>query len=132
MLIGPETYAIPTLANTIALGGFVSIALGGQGSFVGALLGGLLVGLASSFATRYIGANYADLAVLALLLVTLLGAGRPDSASARRPAVSEENAMSATTPAPPATPATGGATGQAQPPCAGLIADTLVWWPVLA
>ena len=70
--IGPETYAIPTLANTIALGGFVSIALGGQGSFLGALFGGLLVGLASSFATRYIGANYADLAVLALLLVTLL------------------------------------------------------------
>jgi branched-chain amino acid transport system permease protein len=70
--IGPVTYAIPTLANTIALGGFVSIALGGQGSFLGSLYGGLLVGLVSAFATRYIGANYADLAVLALLLATLL------------------------------------------------------------
>jgi branched-chain amino acid transport system permease protein len=70
--IGPVTYAIPTLANTIALGGFVAIALGGQGSFIGSLFGGLLVGLVSSFATRYIGANYADLAVLALLLVTLM------------------------------------------------------------
>jgi branched-chain amino acid transport system permease protein len=70
--IGPVTYAIPTLANTIALGGFVSIALGGQGSFLGSLYGGLLVGLVSSFATRYIGANYSDLAVLALLLATLL------------------------------------------------------------
>ena len=70
--IGPVTYAIPTLANTVALGGFVAIALGGHGSFLGSLYGGLLVGLASSFATRYIGANYSDLAVLALLLVTLI------------------------------------------------------------
>jgi branched-chain amino acid transport system permease protein len=70
--IGPVTYAIPTLANTIALGGFVSIALGGQGSFLGSLYGGLLVGLVSAFATRYIGANWADIAVLALLLGTLL------------------------------------------------------------
>lgn len=69
--IGPVTYAIPTLANTLALGGFVAIALGGQGSFLGSLYGGLLVGLVSSLATRYIGANYADVAVLALLLVTL-------------------------------------------------------------
>jgi branched-chain amino acid transport system permease protein len=70
--IGPVTYAIPTLANTVALGGFVAIALGGHGSFLGSLYGGLLVGLASAFATRYIGANYSDLAVLALLLVTLV------------------------------------------------------------
>jgi branched-chain amino acid transport system permease protein len=70
--IGPVTYAIPTLANTIALGGFVAIALGGQGSFLGGLYGGLLVGLVSALATRYIGANYSDLAVLVLLLATLL------------------------------------------------------------
>ena len=82
--IGPVTYAIPTLANTIALGGFVAIALGGGGSFLGSLFGGLLVGLVSSFATRYIGANYADLAVLALLLATLMvrptGLGAPAEA----------------------------------------------------
>jgi branched-chain amino acid transport system permease protein len=69
--IGPITYALPSLANTIALGGFVAIALGGQGSFLGSLYGGLLVGLVSAFATRYIGASYANLAVFALLLVTL-------------------------------------------------------------
>jgi branched-chain amino acid transport system permease protein len=70
--IGPITYAIPTLANTLALGGFVAIALGGPGSFLGCLIGGLLVGVVSSMAARYIGASYSDLAVLALLLVTLL------------------------------------------------------------
>jgi branched-chain amino acid transport system permease protein len=84
--IGPVTYAIPTLANTIALGGFVAIALGGHGSFLGSLYGGLLVGLASALATRYIGANYSDLAVLALLLATLLvrPTGLGAAAEARR------------------------------------------------
>jgi len=70
-LTGPITYAVPTLGTTLALGGFVAIALGGEGSFLGGLFGGLLVGLASAFATRYINANYSDLAVLALLLGTL-------------------------------------------------------------
>jgi branched-chain amino acid transport system permease protein len=74
-LTGPITYAIPTLANSLALGGFVAIALGGEGSFLGALVGGLLVGLISSFATRYLGANYANLSILAALLITL--AARP-------------------------------------------------------
>lgn len=71
MVTGPITYAIPTLANTLALGGFVAIAMGGEGSFMGALWGGLLVGIVSSLATRYLGASYSDLAILALLLVTL-------------------------------------------------------------
>lgn len=71
MVTGPITYAIPTLANALALGAFVAIALGGEGSFLGSLWGGLIVGIASSLATRYLGASYSDLAVLALLFVTL-------------------------------------------------------------
>jgi branched-chain amino acid transport system permease protein len=71
LAIGPITYAVPTLAVTLAVGGFVAMAIGGSSNFVGCLAGGLLVGVASSMATRYLGANYADLAVFALLLVTL-------------------------------------------------------------
>jgi branched-chain amino acid transport system permease protein len=71
ILVGPITYAFPGLANTLALGGFVALALGGEGSFIGGLIGGLLVGLVSTFAVRYMGANYSDVMVLALLLVTL-------------------------------------------------------------
>lgn len=70
-LIGPTTYADVTLAPTLALSGFVAVALGGQGSFIGGLLGGLVVGIVSTLAATYLGANYADLAVLALLLTTL-------------------------------------------------------------
>ena len=71
VIIGPITYALPTLGATLALSGFVALALGGEGSFVGGLLGGLVVGVVESLATRYIGASYGDLAVVALLLTTL-------------------------------------------------------------
>jgi branched-chain amino acid transport system permease protein len=68
---GPITYAIPTLGATLALGGFVAQALGGEGSFIGGLVGGIMVGLASSFSTRYLGGNWGDIGILALLMVTL-------------------------------------------------------------
>jgi branched-chain amino acid transport system permease protein len=71
MAIGPITYALPTLGITLALGGFVAMAIGGHGNFLGCLAGGLLVGTASSLATRYLGAAYDDLVVLALLLASL-------------------------------------------------------------
>jgi branched-chain amino acid transport system permease protein len=72
MLIGPITYALPTLANPFALAGFVALALGGQSSFIGGLVGGMLVGLVSTFAGVYIGPSYQDISVLVLLLVVLL------------------------------------------------------------
>ena len=68
---GPTTYAIPTLGATLALGGFVALALGWQSSFLGGLVSAILVGLASSFATRYLGGNWGDIGVLALLIITL-------------------------------------------------------------
>jgi branched-chain amino acid transport system permease protein len=71
IIIGPYTYAVATQATALALGGFVAISLGGQGSFVGVLIGGLVVGLASTFGGRYLGANYGDVMVFATLLVVL-------------------------------------------------------------
>ena len=63
---------------------FVAIAIGGHGNFLGCLAGGLLVGVSSALATRYLGASYDDLAVLALLLATLTvrpnGLGAPGAA----------------------------------------------------
>jgi branched-chain amino acid transport system permease protein len=70
-LIGPITYANASYGATVALYGFVAVAFGGEGSFIGGLLGGWVVGIVATFATTYLGANYSDLAVLVLLLVTL-------------------------------------------------------------
>jgi branched-chain amino acid transport system permease protein len=71
MIIGPITYALPTLGATFALGGFVAVAIGGEGSFLGGMLGGFVVGLVAAFSARYIGANWSDISILIILLLTL-------------------------------------------------------------
>jgi branched-chain amino acid transport system permease protein len=54
------------------LKGFTAAVVGGIGSLPGAMLGGLLVGLAESFAAGYLGGRWADLTVFAILIVVLL------------------------------------------------------------
>lgn len=71
ILIGPITYATPSVGTSLALGGFVAIAMGGNGSFLGCLGGGLAVGVVSAFATRYLGAAYSNSSILILLLIVL-------------------------------------------------------------
>jgi branched-chain amino acid transport system permease protein len=72
VFVAPITTAFSTLSSEIALKGFVALAFGGFGSFAGATVGGLVVGLVEAFAARYLGANYQTLTVFALLLATLL------------------------------------------------------------
>jgi branched-chain amino acid transport system permease protein len=45
-----------------------AMVVGGFGSIGGSLAGGLLIGLASTFATGYLDSSYRDLVVFALLL----------------------------------------------------------------
>jgi branched-chain amino acid transport system permease protein len=54
------------------LKGFTAAVVGGIGSIPGAMLGGLLVGLAESFAAGYLGGRWSDLTVFAILIVVLL------------------------------------------------------------
>jgi branched-chain amino acid transport system permease protein len=46
--------------------------VGGIGSLPGAMLGGLLIGLAESFFTGYVSSTYTNLLVFALLIVVML------------------------------------------------------------
>ncbi|MCU1617887.1 MAG: branched-chain amino acid transporter permease protein [Frankiales bacterium] len=72
-LIGPKTFAVATLGSSLALKGFVAMAIGGFGSAPGALIGGFAVGLIESESGRYLGESYSTLMIfLALLLVLLL------------------------------------------------------------
>jgi branched-chain amino acid transport system permease protein len=72
VFVGPKTYAVATLGASLALKGFVVLAIGGFGSIGGVLVGGLIVGLAEALATRYIGADYAALTVFFILIVILM------------------------------------------------------------
>jgi branched-chain amino acid transport system permease protein len=72
VLIAPITYAYPDLADTLAIAGFVAVALGGNGHQLGGLAGGLVLGLVSAYSARYLGSNYTNLSILFVLLLTLL------------------------------------------------------------
>jgi branched-chain amino acid transport system permease protein len=71
-IVGVKTFAVATLGSALALKGFVALAMGGFGSMPGALVGGLSVGLVEALSARYVGENYANTMVFALLLAILL------------------------------------------------------------
>jgi branched-chain amino acid transport system permease protein len=54
------------------LKGFTAAVVGGIGSIPGAMLGGLVVGLAEAFAGGYLGGRWADLTVFGILILVLL------------------------------------------------------------
>ena len=52
--------------------GFIAVAIGGMGSFVGAVAGGIFLGVAEQLAAGYVSSLFSNGLALALLLVTLL------------------------------------------------------------
>ncbi|MCA2218696.1 branched-chain amino acid ABC transporter permease [Jidongwangia harbinensis] len=63
----------PNAMDLVFVSSFTAAVVGGLDSAVGAVVGGLVVGLLLSFVSGYLGATVAPMAVLALLLVVLLG-----------------------------------------------------------
>ena len=62
----------PTLGLDLLLPLFAAVILGGIGSVWGAVIGGLVVGLAESFAVMWIGAEYRAAASFGVLIAILL------------------------------------------------------------
>lgn len=60
------------MGSAIELKGLAVIIVGGMGSLPGALVGGLLLGLAEVFAVQYIGSSWRDLIAFGLLFLILL------------------------------------------------------------
>jgi branched-chain amino acid transport system permease protein len=61
-----------TLGISLTIFGFIALALGGFGSYLGCFIGGLVVGMVESLAERYLGANYPPLILFGVLLAILL------------------------------------------------------------
>jgi branched-chain amino acid transport system permease protein len=62
----------PTAMDLVFVSGFTAAVVGGLDSPIGAVVGGLVVGLVNSYISGYRGSGTTPLAVLALLLLVLL------------------------------------------------------------
>jgi len=62
----------PQGGTAYTLSAFAVIAIGGLGSYTGALLGALILGLAQSFASYYVGSTLADAAPYVLFIIVML------------------------------------------------------------
>jgi len=69
---GQLTFAYFALGLTLTLNGFIALAVGGLGSNVGALVGGMALGILSSVATYYVGGEFQQTISVGLLMLVLL------------------------------------------------------------
>ncbi|BCJ42850.1 branched-chain amino acid ABC transporter permease [Actinoplanes ianthinogenes] len=86
MLVVPTELGLhPTAMDVVFVSAFTAAVVGGLDSPIGAVTGGLVVGLLLSYVSGYLGATVAPMAVLVLLVVVLLGrpGGLFSSAKAR-------------------------------------------------
>lgn len=71
LLVGPETYAVYNLGDSLVALAFVALTIGGFGSYGGALIGGLVAGVVQAFAQYFWGSDASNLVLFAVLLAVL-------------------------------------------------------------
>jgi len=71
-LVAPFLYVAPDVGDVFNILAFIVVVLGGMGSFLGALLGGFLVGLAESLGAALLPGSLKQLPIFALFVVVLL------------------------------------------------------------
>ncbi len=69
---GQLTFAYFALGLTLTLNGFIALAVGGLGSNIGALIGGVALGLLNAFASYWFGGEYQQTIAVGLLMLVLL------------------------------------------------------------
>jgi len=72
MLLGSVYVAQPTIGGLVSLKAFVVVIFGGMGSFPGAIVGGLVLGLVEALWGGYVDTGYVDAIGFALVIVMLL------------------------------------------------------------
>ena len=72
LLIAGGSLVHPGYMDSIVVFGFVAAVLGGLDSPLGAVVGGLLLGVSLSFVSGYLGSELVALAALAILMAVLL------------------------------------------------------------
>jgi branched-chain amino acid transport system permease protein len=90
ILISPIASLQFDSGRLFSIDGFVAVAIGGMGSFAGAILGGLFLGIAGQLAAAYVSSLFSNALALGILLLVLLfrpsglfGGGRTRRADVR-------------------------------------------------
>lgn len=68
VIVAPITFTAYDIGIMLGLKGFIAAAIGGLGSSTGAILGGLLLGLAEAYTAGYISSDYKDAVPFVLIL----------------------------------------------------------------
>jgi branched-chain amino acid transport system permease protein len=71
-LVTPFFYIAPDVGESFNIMAFVVVVLGGMGNFLGALVGGFIVGLAESLGAAFLPGSLKQLVVFALFVIVLL------------------------------------------------------------
>jgi branched-chain amino acid transport system permease protein len=72
VLVAPSTFVGPNNFDPVLISGFVAAILGGLDSPLGAVVGGVILGVALSYVSGYAGSALVPLAALAILVLVLL------------------------------------------------------------
>ena len=72
MIVAPAVFVAPTNFDPVLVFGFTAAVLGGLESPPGALVGGVLLGLALSYVSGYLGAETVTLGALVILIGVLM------------------------------------------------------------
>jgi len=75
-LVGPLFLVFPQMGDAPLVKGLAGILLGGMGSVMGAVLGGLIIGVAESVSTLYLPTDYRDSVAFAIMVLILLARPR--------------------------------------------------------
>jgi branched-chain amino acid transport system permease protein len=70
-LVAPILLIYPTMGGSVIGMAFVIIILGGMGSFVGAVIGGYIIGLAETLFASYVTTDYVEALILGILVFIL-------------------------------------------------------------
>lgn len=71
LLLAPNLPISPSMGLTVVLTAFAAVVVGGFGSLLGAVVGGVVIGVSNILVAQYLSAGYEPFVVLALLVLVL-------------------------------------------------------------